>query len=659
MPDNDHFMNIEINKKKEISINNYTSSPRIWMKVDQMMSKDVSTISPNETVASAAIMMTEKNISCIVVVDNGDICGILTETDLLKKKVIEAEDNPKIKVKDVMSSPAETASSYLSVLEAGRIMEAKNIKRLPILNEQKLVGIVTQTDVTRILTSYGMWRDISEIMSRDVSSIERNSNITQATQLMSLQKISSIIVMENDEVLGILTEKDLLNRVVALNKNPYNTKIEEVMTSPIISVSPNYSIFSASRKMETMHVRRLVVIKDKKLCGIVTQTDIFRAVKNKLQTEEEKNLRYLEESKNGIFTTNLDHVITYVNPAFVKLFKISDPQEFINQVFLPRQFWINPEEKTQFLKKLKEGTFNNKKLSLKTSKGKKIYVNIFSTFATGIHGEINGYHGMVYDLTAKEELIALRKAEKERSELINRIVRINRELKDFAHVVSHDLKEPLRAIKTLTQWISDDYEDKLDEKGNEQLELLVKKVEHMHNLVEGILKYSRAGHLNNQIERINLNDLMPQIISMITVPDHIKIIIDDKLPVVKFERTQITQVFQNLLNNAVKYMDKPQGQIRISCIEEPNIWKFGISDNGPGIEEENYDKIFQIFQALKPQDEFESTGIGLAIIKKIVESYGGTIWIESEVGFGSTFFFTIAKQDMSTDNIKLEANVIS
>ena len=658
MSDNEQLINIDTTKTKEISFNNYIASPRIWMKVDQVMSKDVATISPNETVASAAMMMSEKNISCIIAVDNGDVRGILTETDLLKKTVIEAIDNRKIKVNDVMSSPVETASSYLSVLEAGRIMEAKHIKRLPILNEQKLVGIVTQTDITRILTSYGMWRDISEIMSRDVSSIQRNANVAEAAEVMSLRNISSIIVMEDDQVAGILTERDLLKRVVALNKNPYNTKTEEVMTSPVISAPPNYSVFSASRIMETVNIRRLVVIEDKKLCGIVTQTDIFRAVKNKLQAEEEKNLRYLEESESGIFTTNLDHVITYVNPAFVKLFEISDPQKFINQVFLPQQFWGNPEEKTQFLKELEKGTFQNKKLSLKTSLGKKIYVNIFSIFATGIHGEINGYHGMVDDITAKKELTALKKTEEKQAELIKRIGKINCELNDFAHIVSHDLKEPLRGIGMVAQWISDDYADKLDENGKRQLELLANHVNHMHNLIEGILKYSRAGNLKNQVEQINLDDLMPQIISMVSIPDHIDITIDDKLPVVEFERTQMTQVFQNLLSNAVKYMDKQHGQIRIGCIEDADNWKFSVADNGPGIAEENHEKIFQIFHTLKPRGEFESTGIGLTLVKKIVETYGGTVWVESELGQGSTFFFTLPKQDNSINVEKLEASMI-
>jgi len=131
------------------------------------------------------------------------------------------------------------------------------------------------------------------------------------------------------------------------------------------------------------------------------------------------------------------------------------------------------------------------------------------------------------------------------------------------------------------------------------------------------------------------------------------------LPTVECEQTRITQVFQNLLSNAIKYMDKPQGQIKIGCIEENGFWKFSIADNGPGIEEKYYEKIFQMFQTLLSRDEFESTGVGLTVVKKIVEMYGGKIWVESKVGEGSTFYFTLSKQEVRAKNEKLQANIVS
>ena len=779
MTDRRHFIDIAKTKVKGFSTTNYTTSPNIWMEINQVMSRDVAKISPQETVASAAMTMAEKNISCIVAVDNENVAGILTETDLLKKAVVQGKDTRRTRVAQIMSSPVETAPSDLSVLEAGNIMEDKKIKRLPILDGNKLVGIVTQTDLTRVLTSYGMWRDISEIMSSDVYTIQRKSTVAEAAQVMASRNISSVVVMDAERVIGVLTERDLFKRVVALNKNPNHIKTEEIMSFPVFSIPLNYSVFSASRTMENKNVRRLVVIEGKKLCGIVTQTDIFKAVKDKIQAEEETILGFMDESKIGFYMTDLNHVVTYVNPAFVRLFESSEPQEFMNREFLHERFWLEPEERAQFLSELDNEFIKSKELSLKKSNGKKIYVTIFSSPTTGICGEINGYQGIVYDITEKKELSALRKAEEalkesekkwrllaenvpdiivsvdkegriqfinravtgfdtegvigrtiyeyispdqhqivresitrvfqtgkpdgyeinvigkhgqntsletrvapvivngqvatvnlistditerkeaenKQAELIKRIGKINRELNDFAHTVSHDLKEPLRSIKIAAKWISDDYKDVLDDKGKEHLELLSNQITRMYDLIEGILKYSRAGHLKNQKEWIDLKILLPQIVSMVSIPDNIEITIDDELPVVEFERTQISQVFQNLLSNAIKYMDKQQGQIRIRCIEEADNWKFSVSDNGRGIEQKNFENIFRMYQTLEPRDAYKSSGIGLTLVKKIIETYGGTILVESKLGQGSTFIFTLPKQDNPVKNVKLETSV--
>ncbi len=135
--------------------------------------------------------------------------------------------------------------------------------------------------------------------------------------------------------------------------------------------------------------------------------------------------------------------------------------------------------------------------------------------------------------------------------------------------------------------------------------------------------------------------MVPEIIEMIDPPKDIAVKIEAKLPVVRGEPTRIMQVFQNLLSNAIKFMDKPNGEVRIGCMRENGHWKFNVTDNGPGIDKKHFGKIFQIFQTLTARDEFESTGIGLTIVKKIVELHGGKIWVESEVGEGTSFFFTL------------------
>jgi len=257
----------------------------------------------------------------------------------------------------------------------------------------------------------------------------------------------------------------------------------------------------------------------------------------------------------------------------------------------------------------------------------------------------------------KQEITEREEAERRQAELIEKVDNINKELKDFASIVSHDLKAPLRGIKSLATWILDDCSDKLGEKGNEQMNLLLGRVERMYNLIDGVLQYSRAGRTEEKIVQVNLNDFIPEAIDMLVPPENISITIENTLPVIECAETHVMQLFQNLLSNAIKYMDKPHGWIKVGCVEEDGFWKFSIADNGPGIEEKYFEKIFKMFQALSVSEEFEGTGVGLTITKKIVELYGGNIWVESEIGKGSTFFFTLPIQKMGVINAELEANI--
>ena len=227
---------------------------------------------------------------------------------------------------------------------------------------------------------------------------------------------------------------------------------------------------------------------------------------------------------------------------------------------------------------------------------------------------------------------------------------VNQELEDFAYVVSHDLKAPLRGIGRLADWFSTDYDDVLDEEGQEMLSLLTGRTRRMHDLIDGVLQYSRVGRVKEKESGIDLKQLVEETVQMLDPPEQIHISVADELPTVVGEQTRLGQVFQNLLSNAIKFMDKPEGLIRIGCLDQGDKWQFSVADNGPGIGEQDYDKVFQIFQTLSPRDEFESTGIGLAVVKKIVETWGGSVWVESTVGQGSTFYFTIPRKGERNEN---------
>jgi len=236
--------------------------------------------------------------------------------------------------------------------------------------------------------------------------------------------------------------------------------------------------------------------------------------------------------------------------------------------------------------------------------------------------------------------------------LLKDLENANKELKDFAYIVSHDLKAPLRAISSIASWLASDYKDKFGEDGREYLEILLQRVRRMDRLINGILQYSRVGHKSEERVEIDLNRLLNEVIDTLSPPENIEIRINDELPVICADETRIGQVFQNLLSNAIQYMDKPKGEIRIGCVREGDYWRFSITDNGRGIEERFFDKIFQIFQTLESRDESRGTGVGLAVVKKIIEMYGGRIWVESELGKGSTFYFTFPLQRGERDEIQ-------
>ncbi len=242
------------------------------------------------------------------------------------------------------------------------------------------------------------------------------------------------------------------------------------------------------------------------------------------------------------------------------------------------------------------------------------------------------------DITAQSTLV------RELENTNTRLAKVNKELNDFAYVVSHDLKAPLRGIKTLAGWIASDCADRLDSDAKEQLNLMLNRVDRMHNLIDGILQYSRIGRVTEEKARVNLNELVPQVVDLLAAPQEVEITIQAELPVVNCEQTRIMQVFQNLIGNAIKYMDKPHGRIVIGCQDDAPWWTFRIADNGPGIEEKHFERVFQLFQTLSPQNDGESTGIGLTLVKKIVELNGGRIWVESTPGKGSTFFFTLPQE---------------
>ncbi len=267
-----------------------------------------------------------------------------------------------------------------------------------------------------------------------------------------------------------------------------------------------------------------------------------------------------------------------------------------------------------------------------------------SSFPVEVQANYVKIDGENYIVALSRDIASRLEMEKKKEEAIKDLRIANQELNDFAYIVSHDLKAPLRAIGSLSSWLQKDYQDKLDQEGKTILELLNQRTHRMHHLIEGVLNYSKVGREKNTVVLQQTEAVVDAIIDGLGVPNSIQVTVKRPLPEVYYEEVKYGQVFQNLISNAIKYMDKPEGWVEIGANDLVAYWEFYVADNGPGIEPQHFDKIFRIFQTLQARDEYESTGIGLTIVKKIVETNGGTIRLSSTVKVGTTFYFTVPKK---------------
>ena len=215
----------------------------------------------------------------------------------------------------------------------------------------------------------------------------------------------------------------------------------------------------------------------------------------------------------------------------------------------------------------------------------------------------------------------------------------NQELDQFVYVSSHDLKAPLRAIANLSEWIEEDLEGQLPEEGQRHMHLLRKRVQRMDALINGLLEYSRVGRAKVPVETVNVGVLLAEVIDLLAPP--LNFIVEVALmPTIQTRRLPLSQVFSNLISNAIKHCDHLDARIQITVDVRDDFCEFAVSDNGPGIAPEHQNKIFTIFQTLDARDKTENTGIGLSIVKKLVELEGGKVWVESTLGQGAKFIFT-------------------
>ena len=248
--------------------------------------------------------------------------------------------------------------------------------------------------------------------------------------------------------------------------------------------------------------------------------------------------------------------------------------------------------------------------------------------------KITGISVFSRDITSRKE------AEKRKNELLRELQTANEELEQIAYITSHDLKTPLRSIGSIASWLKSDYQHVFDDLGKEQINILIKRVDRLYNLIDGISLYMSLNPPDEEETQIvNFDHVISKIIRSVDPRDNITIKTIHPLPKIPATETHIYQVFYQLIKNAILFMDKEQGEILIDVKQKEGGFEFSVSDNGPGIEKKYHKKIFKIFQTLNSKDQLETNGIGLAIVKKIVKMYGGSVSLDSACGKGSTFSF--------------------
>ncbi|WP_025667421.1 sensor histidine kinase [Aquimarina megaterium] len=436
--------------------------------------------------------------------------------------------------------------------------------------------------------------------------------------------------------------EEKLNVVKLIYKDDYKyamASFQELVTKGSFS-DYQARVYTKENGIRTVHINASLIF-DKNKTPIGAQgivTDITEELKQKQIFEEQKKQLsvIVENSSLGIVLAQFGKIVQ-TNKAFQNLLGYT-AEELLKKEVKDISIKDEYEAVAENLEKMNTGIIDSFSVNKRYVKH-----NGSSFWAKTNIAAVRDHDGNIkYQVAFIEDITEQLKVEKQRDQLVKNLEKTNQELKDYAHIVSHDLKSPLRSINALVNWIKEDHIDTLDKTGVHHFTMIENTLEKMETLINNILSYSSVSNKDNlQTKEIDLNILIGDLKKIILIPDHIKISIKKKLPVINGDMTRIQQLFQNLIGNAVIYTDKEIGKIEIDYEDKKIHHLFSIKDNGIGIKQEHHEKIFKMFQSVG--DNENSSGIGLAIVKKIIDLYEGDIWLESELGKGTTFYFTLKK----------------
>ncbi len=364
------------------------------------------------------------------------------------------------------------------------------------------------------------------------------------------------------------------------------------------------------------------------------------------QAEEAKSqlAAIVEFSDDAILSKDLDGIIRTWNAGAERLLGYR-AEELVGQPItrlLPAE---QSEEEDEILRRLRRGEYVEHFETVRVAKdGRRVDVSATISPLRAADGTIIGASKILRDITKiKRAEEALRQANQKLQEQADELVTVNKDLEQFAYIASHDLQEPLRAVAGFVTLLKQRYQGRLDEKADSYINAAVEGATRMQALINGLLEYSRVGTRGSVPALASAQEALEEALKNLQtlIQESSAIVTSAPLPCVRADAIQLTHVFQNLIANALKFRSEQTPEVHVGSRREDDAWLFWVRDNGIGIDPQYRERIFLIFQRLHTRTRYPGTGIGLAICKRIVERHGGKIWVESQPGQGSTFYFTL------------------
>ena len=615
-----------------------------WLKVSDIMSRYVSSISVDSSAAAAIEIMSRNNVSCLIVLNDAAAVGILTETDLLGKVAAENKDFDKTKISQLMSSPLITVGSDTSAAQALSTIQAKSIKRLPILDKNRLVGIVTLTDLLKPTAAADIQKKVSQIMTSDIATVDKQISLTDVARLISEKNVRCVIAVEEDKPVGILTKPQLLKKILQCRQNSDQLKLEDIMSKPVKGLAPDCSIFEAEKLMKKTHRRIIPVIDGKKIAGVISQIDILKAAAGG-QQKNVVSFDWLENSKHPLYVADHRKNTLAVNSAFMKLLEISDKSELIGKPTLPEKFWDDPKDRANFLKQLNQQPTEINEITLKTAGGQKISVAAFTSALPCNQQQPETTLTILYNINTTK------KQEDEKSDSAEDKNSVTGQAKgEFLTGISHEIRTSVNAIIGFSDvLISQD----INAEQKQYVHIIKESSEKLLGLLNDIIDLSKieAGKLEPEVVNCSLEQILAGIEALMRPPAKQKgirfeVLQCGELPSqIKTDPQRLRQCLVNLIENAIKLTERGYVYVNVSMNyrnDKPYI-SFDIEDTSVGIPEEKQQNIFDIFS--RPSDSAESgkarNNLGLAITKQLANLLDADLSVKSEVNKGSVFSFNI------------------